>query len=176
MANQQTTPVKAPVSPVLIILLGLTLLIAAIIVGGIVFYKNCEQCQKAVAGIAEGGTAIVQGMSAPGTAEMRALGCDQAMAVDMEVFQNMFAPLAGEETIFDDDMLSMKMLLCKKETFATPTGPECADVIRAYASGAGEQVRNEALVLVQGRSGNNNYCQGIYELNGTLVTDLTGSF
>lgn len=170
------TPKKAPVSPILIIFLGLTLLIAAIIVGGIVFYKNCEPCQKAVAGITEGGAAIVQGMSAPGTAEMHALGCDQAMVVKMEVFQNMFAPLAGEEKIFDDDMLSMNMLLCKKESFTAPTGPECGEVIRAWARGAGEQTRNEALVVVQGRSGNNRYCQGIYALDGTLVQDMKGKF
>jgi hypothetical protein len=170
------TPKKAPVSPILIIFLGLTFLIVAIIVGGIIFYKNCEQCQKAVAGIAKGGTAIVEGMNAPGTAEMRALGCDQAMAVKMEVFQKMFAPLAGEEKIFDDNILSMNMLLCKKETFAAITGPECGDVIRAWASGAGEQSRNEALVLVQGRSGNNRYCQGIYALDGTLVQDMKGDF
>ena len=176
MANPNQPPVKSPVSPVLIILLGLTFLIAAFIVGGIIFYKNCESCQKAVAGIADGTTAIVQGMNAPGTAEMRALGCDQAMAIEMEVFQKMFAPLTGEEQIFDNDMLSMKMLMCKKETFAAPTGPECADVIRAFASGAGEQARNDALVVVQGRSGNSNYCQGIYALDGTLIEDLAGAF
>ena len=115
-------------------------------------------------------------MNAPGTAEMRALGCDQAMAINMQVFQNMFAPLTGEEQIFDEDMLTMKMLLCKKETFAAPTGPECADVIRAYATGAGNQQRNEALVVVQGRSGNSRYCQGIYSLDGNLIADLAGEF
>ncbi len=175
MASSPTPPVKAPVSPVLIILLGLLFLIIAIIVGGVIFYKNCEKCQEVVAGLSEGTTAIVKGMNAPGTAEIRALGCDQAMAIDMQAFEKMFAPLAGEEMIFDANMRDMKMLMCKQESFSVPEGPECADVIRAWAAVAAEG-HEAALVVVQGRSSRSNYCQGIYAVDGTLISDLAGEF
>ena len=175
MARQPTPPVKAPVSPVLIIIVGLLFLVAAIIVGLVIFYKNCEQCQEIVEGVSEGTAAIVQGMNAPGTAQIRALGCEQAMAINMDVFEKMFAPMTGEEQIFDNNMRSMKMLLCKRESFGVPEGPECADVIRAWASGTDEQ-HDAAIVIVQGRSGSSTYCQGIYAIDGTLLGDLEGSF
>ena len=124
MTNQLEPPTKAPIPPVLIILLGLLFLVIAIIIGAVIFYKNCEECQEIVGGIAEGTTAMIEGMNAPGTAEMRALGCHQAMAVNMEVFETMFAPITGEEQMFDDEMRSMKMLLCKQQSFGKPEGPQ----------------------------------------------------
>ena len=53
--------------------------------------------------------------------------------------------------------------------------PECRDVVRAWASGAGKQEQDQAIVMVQDQ-GNDTYCQGIYTLDGSLVSDLEGNY
>lgn len=161
---------KKGLSTVVKVLISLALLFVLFIGGLVLFYFNCEKCQKIVASISEGAVAIQQGMNAPGAAEVRELGCEQAMIVELRVFMDMVAPIVDEQPdAADDPALDTMMVSCTTSGFSQPTGPECGDVMRAYVSGAGELARDNAFVVVQGGGTGEPYCQGLYAKDGSFI-------
>jgi hypothetical protein len=165
-------------------ILGGTTLLA--IVAAIVFYLNCEECQQALSVAGEGASMMMEAGNAPGTQQMRELGCSTAMVIDMNRFMDTVAGTldeAGPDGQFNkefrdalqagrDPQESGYIVSCEVSSFKPVTGPECAEVMRAYARGAGEQAVATAHVIVMGSFASHAYCEGIYDQAGTFLRDV----
>ena len=136
-------------------------LIAALIVGGIallllvgvgIFFWWAAKTVGKVA---------VEGMNAPGTAEMRAAGCDVAMVMDMaKVSPTLFD--GGHSTDGSPDI----MVECTVSAGRTP--PSCDDVAQAYVKGAGP-ARDEFSAEVQIQGKNQPSCEKYYDSSGKAL-------
>ncbi|HEX8792103.1 MAG TPA: hypothetical protein VF765_14215 [Polyangiaceae bacterium] len=66
--------------------IGSAVLVLALVIGGVLLLRRCSSGSAGDATAAapdRGATAASEGMNAKGTAEMRQLGCEQALVVDM---------------------------------------------------------------------------------------------
>src|SRR5580704_7598776 len=68
-------------------LVGLTVLIAAI---GLWRFAGSKEGKAVFGAIGEGARILAEAQAAPGAAEVRALGCQQAMVIDMERMSKLF--------------------------------------------------------------------------------------
>lgn len=163
-------------------IIGGTTLLAGIV--AIVFYLNCEECQQALNIAGEGASMMLEASNAPGTQQMRELGCSNAMVIDMQRFMTMIADKLDESATENSANQEIRKALqaenetqgmlvsCEVRSIKPITGPECADVMRAYVSGAGEQAAATAHVIVMGSFASNAYCEGIYDQAGNFVREV----
>jgi hypothetical protein len=125
-----------------------------------------KDVQNVFGAIGDATKIMAEAQAAPGTAELRALGCEQAMALDpvklMKIADRFTdAGTAPPATPSDVHM----MVMCQVGAFGTP--PACDDAARAYVRGASPS--GKFMVSVQQGSSKNKQCTGIYSPSGTLV-------
>jgi hypothetical protein len=133
-------------------------LIAALVVGGLVllgiiaFIVVVVVIAKKAVGIAQ------EGMNAPGSAEVRALGCDVGMVTDLSKVGSMFGLDAGA---FQGS--TQVMVICQ---MASPqkTAPTCKEVAQAYMKAVTPPGRFTVQVSANGRQ--QPYCQEIFSEKG----------
>jgi hypothetical protein len=107
-------------------------------------------------------TARVVGESAnaPGTRELRELGCDSAMVMDLNAWLRVFGAdggTPGQEGAID------RYVICGAGLFATP--PSCDRVAQTYAGAVGGVAGSfQAMVQRQGR--NKPLCAACYDASG----------
>jgi hypothetical protein len=107
------------------------------------------------------GKVAVDGMNAPGSAEVRAAGCDVAMIMDMaKVSPTLFD--GGHSTDGSPDI----MVECTVSAGRTP--PSCDDVAHAYISGVGA-ARDEFSTEVQVSGKNQPSCEKYYDSSGKAL-------
>lgn len=151
----------------------------ALVCGGVVTYAGWALWQSPAVqrGVSLVGAAMDlsrEAMTAPGTREMRAAGCHQAMAFTPELMQrflSLVAPDGGLPSEAQREPLpEVPTLLCTMARGA-PEVPSCESVARAYASGAAEGPREAAVrVSVQGEA--SARCEGLFGASGERVGDL----
>lgn len=135
-------------------------LIAALVVGGvgvlvaIVIGIFVWKAAKAI------GEVATEGLNAPGSAELRAAGCDAAVVMDMSKISAMFD--AGSTSASESVIVS-----CSVTGGKTP--PKCDDLAKTYAKAVGGSHGN-FLVQVTPQGGVAT-CKKVYSPTGTYLHD-----
>ncbi len=146
---------------IVLVVLGLGMVLVC--AGGVYWVSQNEA-------VMEGLQSIADSQNAPGTEELRAAGCDQAMVLDPTVFLRMAAGFSDE---FDElqqanvaDEMPSTIVICN----ATGSGaPSCPDVARVYVESVGSA---EGPFMVQVASGGSDPCQEVYAADGEGLGDL----
>lgn len=141
------------------------------LVGGIVLYgayklSTNKDVQHVMSAIGEAAELATEAQAAPGTNELRAIGCEQAMALDAAKMQKLMgsfmdggAPPPSAASDVD------RIVMCQ---VGYGTAPTCDDAAKAYAKGASAHGKFMLTVQVSKRT----TCSGIYGTGGALVTPL----
>lgn len=151
---------------------------AALMALGVYVFATSKQGKEVIQIVGQGAKAVGESAKvleeaarAPGTSEVRALGCRQALAIDMD-------RLLKAMDQFDAGLGSRGpapvpiMVMCTVDVLATP--PDCATVARAYLSGAGRP-RGDFAVMVSVEHSKNQRCAEHYAPDGTKRGGFTGS-
>ena len=130
-----------------------------------------KDVQNVIGAIGDATKIMAEAQSAPGTDELRALGCEQAMALDpvkLIKIGDRFtdAGVAPPSTTPSDVHM---MVVCQVSVLGT--APSCDDAARAYVRGASPS--SKFMLSVQQGSGKHKQCSGIYSPSGTLVGPAT---
>lgn len=141
--------------------------IAAIVI--FVGYKVSQDkdVQNVLGAIGDAATIMAEAQSAPGTSELRSLGCEQAMAIDpvkMMKIADRFADAGApppSSTPPDVD----RIVMCQVGAFGS--APTCDNAAKAYVRGASPS-KNFVLTVQKGSS-SNKQCSGVYSPSGALV-------
>lgn len=138
-------------------------------IGGIVFYvvyrvSQDKDVQNVMGAIGDVAALAAEAQSAPGTAELRAAGCQEALALDTEKMMKLmgkFVDAGPAPTPKDIDF--EKMVVCKAFPFGTP--PRCDDLAKTYAAAA--HGRGQFMLSVQ--QNNKSSCGAVYSASGVNV-------
>jgi hypothetical protein len=145
-------------------------LLAFIGIGVAVYVFAHSKEGKAVLGTIGDMTEIMsEAQNAPGTKEVRALGCDQAMAVDFEKMERVISErfdAGGSKT----SAFSM-MVICQVGVF-DKSPPTCDAVARAYLSAAPEPARGFTVTVQRGNNSKQAVCSTLYDPKGARVKDM----
>jgi hypothetical protein len=139
--------------------IGSGALVLAVVIGGVLLVRGCSRSAPSDATTAapdRGATAAAEGMNAKGTAEMRQLGCEQALVVDMA------RVLGGASRIEPDE--PRWMVTCDVEAGAA-SPPTCERVSSAYFSAVGAPEGN-VCVRVSRSGASQPSCSRLYAPNG----------
>jgi hypothetical protein len=135
--------------------------------GGLVLWVSQTEQGRQIREIVRTGYEVgVESTQAPGTEELRELGCSQAMVMSAEQARA-FANAVTDER---DEVLAefppdLTMIMCQLNMFAD-ADIECDDVARTYV----EATRPEGRLLVQVQKGRASAgCTGIYSSSGELL-------
>ena len=107
-----------------------------------------------------------EAQTAPGTNELRQLGCEQAMALDMAKMQKLLASMsdAGPPPGSTPSDIE-KMVMCQSNGYGVM--PTCDAAAKAYVKGASP--RKKFMLSVQQHNKAN--CSGVYAPDGSPTTD-----
>lgn len=107
--------------------------VLVVVVGGVLLLRGCSTGSSGVSAKAAppdlGASAAADGMSAKGTAQMRALGCEQALVVDMARVLGGASHIEPGEPRF--------MVTCDVGTASTAPAPGCERVSAVYFGAVG---------------------------------------
>ena len=148
----------------LIVVGGIFLL--GVIVTGVLLYlfATSDAGKTAIKVIGDSTQLAEKGMKAPGAAEIRALGCEQAMVLDMQDFAIIVNDItdAGPDAGLPDEL----MITCQVGGFKTP--PACDDIASTYVRAVGT-AKSNFVVSVQRQGNNNQVCQVEYDSTGSSL-------
>jgi hypothetical protein len=131
-------------------------------------FSQDKDVQNVLGAIGEAATIMAEAQSAPGTSELRALGCEQAMAIDpakMMKIADRLADAGAPPSAAAPDV--SRIVMCQVSAFSV--APTCDDAARAYVRGA-SPTGKFVLTVQKGSSGSNKHCSGVYSSSGTLVS------
>ncbi len=159
-------PPKKGMSGCLIALLvtgGVALLGAVAVAVAIYAFATSKVGKTTIKIIGESRKIAEKGMSAPGTPEIRALGCEQAMVIDMKDFAALMSDIldAGPDAGMDGLMVT-----CQVRAGARP--PSCDDVATTYVR-AVKSASSEFVVTVQRPGDSKALCEATYDASGALI-------
>ncbi len=121
--------------------------------------------------VGESAKVLEEAARAPGVAEVRALGCRQAFAVDMDdlikAFDQFDAGLAASRPSG-----TRVMVVCQADPGSTP--PDCDPVARAYLSGAGAPPGDFAVIVTQAGA-KHDRCSELYAPDGRRLGPYHGT-
>jgi len=150
---------------------GVGFVIVAVAAFGIYRFANSSQGKMVFGTIGDVAELAAEAQHAPGTKEVRALGCDTAMAMDMDRMTSiMHERLDASSTVPSE--FSM-LVVCQLGMFSSKSPPTCDDVASTYVSAAGPPARGLAVNVQRGSGRANTLCSTLYDSAGTKVKDLT---
>lgn len=144
-------------------------------IGGIVLYvvyrvSNDKDVQNLMGALGDVATLAAEAQSAPGTSELRAQGCQEAMALDTEKMKKLMSTFVdagpGGMPAAPSGSDFQKMVVCKASPFGTP--PKCDDLARVYAPAA--RLSGQFMLSVQ--QNNQSVCASIYSSAGASIAPL----
>ena len=155
------------------VLIVIGLLILCVVVAGVAIYRLSQdpEYQKVFTAMSEGVSVYVEARSAPGTDEMRALGCRQAMVVDLKRLASLIneAKDDEEEPIEIGDAVS-PFLYCSVGWRSELT---CEQLIAAYVKAVPTAPEKMLVqIAVEQLSGGEARCAGTYSRTGELIAPL----
>jgi hypothetical protein len=135
--------------------------------GGFVAYISYKisqnpEVQNAFSAIGESAKVMAEAANAPGTKELRELGCTQAMAIDMKRMAEVGKRLDAKNPPAEVG----SAVICEWRKSETP--PTCDDAAKAYVRGA--LPKEKFSLSVQLRTGEQS-CTGTYDETGALLHD-----
>jgi hypothetical protein len=136
-------------------------------IGGFGVYHFSQTKEgKAIFGAVGDFTRLIQeSQNAPGTKEVRALGCTTAMAMDIDKWGSVFQAFDASVPAGEFSM----MVVCQTSHNPAPT---CDDVARTYLSAAGPPARDLAVQVTRGGGNSGSLCSTLYKPDGTRLRDL----
>lgn len=149
----------------ILVVAGVFILASAAIAYGVYRAATSEEGKKI---LAVGGEAVrigIEAQSAPGTDEVRALGCEQAMAFDIDKLDKMMALLdagAPPKGVFST------MVMCQVGVFGT--APSCDDVARVYRPAV--HPKKPFMASVQHKADHKAKCTAVYDVDGRKLSDV----
>lgn len=149
-------------------IVGGVLLLIGIFVGiGVYRFVSSSEGQKLVAVVGEGAKIAAEAQTAPGTPELKKLGCKQPMVMSMERLLKLTQQLsdAGDGEVGD---LSV-MVMCPVGILDTP--PACDAVARTYVGAVPRPTGNFA-VTVSEQSKNKPYCSYLYSPDAKRLSEF----
>ncbi len=150
-----------------LLVVGIVGLVIAL-VGGVAVYLVATSSvgKTAIRLVNEAPKLAEKGMNAPGMAEVRALGCDQAFALDMNDVGDLMSDLidAGAKGMPDGIMIS-----CQVRAGARP--PTCDDVASTYVR-AVTTASKDFMVTVQEQGSKKTRCESSYDTSGAPIKSL----
>ena len=142
------------------------------LVAGIFIYRyvSSEEGQKVVSAVTSSAALLSEATSAPGTNELRAIGCDTAMVVDVNRMQAIADAFDGGKDAFTG---GARTIVSCQPRWGTPS-PECDAVAAAYVA-AVQRAPGPFVVTVGGKPGDNPHCQAVYSATGVKLTKTSPS-
>jgi hypothetical protein len=174
MMPPQPPPPKKGMSGCMIafIVVSVVGFVTAVVVGVVVYLVVTSSAGKTAIKLVGEGTKLAQkGLNAPGTAELRTLGCEQAIVLDMkdvgEMMNDVFDAGVGVDSGVEGLAVSC--------TLPSLGGPAltCDDVARTYVSAVGGTASGEYVVTIKRQGDSRTLCESTYDASGALVR--TGS-
>ena len=155
----------------LTILLGiLGMLMLTCGVSGYLFLQS-EQGRKLVAGAREAVALVEEAAQAPGAAELRDLGCDQALITTVGRMSGVLGTFLEKADLDLGDEVSDETMLVICNMQGSRGGPGCASIASAYV--AATDPAAPFVVLSGDRSGpERSACQGLYDRYGDKLKEL----
>jgi hypothetical protein len=145
---------------------GLGVLVVALAAFGLYRFSTTKEGKMVFGVIGEATKMAAEAQSAPGAAEVRALGCDQGMVMDMNKMGKIFEQLDASAP--PSDQLSV-MVFCQVGVFAK--APTCDAVAHTYHAAVGSHRGFAAYVTHSGGHGG-EVCSSLYDADGKKVRDL----
>jgi hypothetical protein len=142
---------------------ALALVTVALMAIGVYRFAGTKEGKAIFGAVGDAARLMGEAQNAPGAKEVRALGCDQAMAFDMDqmgsIMKRFDAPVPPSGTM---------MVFCQVGVF--DRAPDCDLVARTYLAAAGPPARD--LVAAVQRNGGGSVCSCLYDRHGTKIRDL----
>jgi hypothetical protein len=169
MPQQPPPPQKKGMSGCMIAFIVVSIIgvLGALVVGIVVYLVATSSAGKTAIKLVGESTELAQkGMTAPGTAELRALGCEQAMVLDMKDVGNMMNDVL--DAGLGDASISGLMVQC---TIARnhSAAISCDDAASTYVRAIGGTASDEFVVTVQRHGDSRKLCESSYDATGKLV-------
>jgi hypothetical protein len=145
---------------------GLVALVVAVAAFAVYRAASSPEGKKIIGAIGGATKLMAEAQSAPGAAEVRALGCEQAMVIDTERMAELFrdgdasAPGAAQPGV---------VVVCQ---VVSGDGPTCDAVAHTYATAAPAGHRGFAVTVSRGRGSGVNTCESTYDASGHKLKDL----
>jgi hypothetical protein len=156
----------------LLVLVGgaLFLLVAGV---GMVSLGSSERGQEIVKGIVETTELALEATTAPGTDELRAAGCDQAMVTTVGGMMgaiSTFVPEQDRDTIDIESHGDEVYVMCQISLFGT-ADLDCPGVARIYGAAVTEPP-GRFVVMIDDQRDKERRCLGYYDAEGVYVGDV----
>ena len=146
--------------------------VTAIVVGVVVYFIATSAPVKTAFKVVGESTKIAQkGLTAPGTAELRTLGCDQAMVIDMKEMGAVFSELI-DGGFGDAGMAEGLDVTCSLNT--TSKAIACDDVASTYVRAVGGTASAQFVVSVKRQNDSHELCHASYDADGKRVSSAGG--
>jgi hypothetical protein len=142
---------------------GVTALGAIGVIVGVALFAESDAGKKIIKVVGKGAEIAQKGMAAPGAAEVRALGCEQALVVDMRDFAELTSEFVDADVskIPDQDVVT-----CQASTFRK--APTCDAIATTYVRAVG-RARGSFIVTVTRQGSSKPECTGMYDAAGSPV-------
>jgi hypothetical protein len=136
-------------------------------------FLRSEQGQKVLEVAKESVAFAEEAMQAPGTEELRAAGCAQAMVMSSARMLELMGELVPElrEGGADAGSLADATVVLCQLGMLEGKGPDCAEVARLYAASVPDAPERVA-VIVQGQGRSKAECQGFHARDGSFLGPL----
>ena len=143
------------------------MLTVAVIGFGVWRFAGTKEGKAIFGAIGEGAKILAEAQSAPGAAEVRALGCDQAMVIDMDRMVKLFE---HRDASAEREAFSI-MVICHIGALQGDP-PSCDRVASTYHAAVGVAARPFAATVTRGGGRGGEACSSLYDAKGKKVRDL----
>lgn len=145
------------------IAMSILALLVIVVIVAVGLFATSDAGKGTFKALSDGTKVATKGLKAPGTPELRALGCDQAMVVEMKDFAVVMSDLdAGDMSSVPNDLL----VTCQGKAFSDP--PTCDEVAAAYVSAVGTPASNFYVTVTRQGDGKPT-CEQRYDPRGLAI-------
>lgn len=147
-----------------LVVLGVLAALAVVAALAIAFFAwrflRTPDGKRLLAGVEAAQAAAAEGLVAPGTEELRALGCQQAIVTNTERIAVAISGTEGRSSRSPTDLTLV--VVCSASLLGG--APSCDDVARTYVAALGGRAAGPFAVVVNGLGGAR--CQDVYDATG----------
>jgi hypothetical protein len=153
-----------------LLVVGILAVVSAIAVAiGVYLFATSSVGKTAIKIVNEAPKLAEKGMNAPGMAEVRALGCEQALVLDMNDVGDLMSDIidagSGKKTGMPDGLL----ITCQVRPGAR--APSCDDIASTYVATV-KTASKDFMVTVQEQGNSRTLCDSSYDTSGASISSL----
>ena len=152
-------------------MIAVLVVVGLVVVSGVVFgiivwrVATSEEGKKLVNAVSSGAQLAAEAQNAPGTAELRALGCQQAMVMDAQKIGDIVGQFGDAGALKSGPHL---VVTCDAGNAAK--APTCDQVASTYAHAVGGRAASSFEVTVDARHDKTANCAVAYDAEGKRLT------